>query len=102
MARGLPVDDHPLMDSTSIDLDGKAARLAQLAHDLPAGLTEWAMHPGLGTEESEAVNSLWRQRQTDFEFLVSAEARKILQDERIEVIDYRPMQRASTGSRVIQ
>ena len=95
-ARGLPVDDYPLMDSTRIDLDGKAARLADLAHELPAGLSEWAMHPSLGTEESQAVNSLWRQRLTDYEFLISAEARELIRDEGIQVIDYRPMQRAWT------
>lgn len=99
-ARGLPVDDHPLMDSTRIDLDGKPARLAALLRELPVGLSEWAMHPSLGTEESQAVNSLWRQRQTDFDFLMSPEARDLLRDERIEVIDYRTMQRAWTGSGV--
>jgi predicted glycoside hydrolase/deacetylase ChbG (UPF0249 family) len=93
-ARGLPVDDYPLMDSTRIELDDKPARFARLLGELPVGLSEWAVHPSLGNEESQAVGSLWRQRATDFEFLVSAEARGLVRQEGITVIDYRPMQRA--------
>jgi chitin disaccharide deacetylase len=97
-ARGLPVDDYPLMDSTRIDLDGKPARFARLLRELPAGLSEWAVHPSLGDEESQAVGSLWRERQTDFDFLTSPAARDLILDEGIQVIDYRPMQRAWSGS----
>jgi predicted glycoside hydrolase/deacetylase ChbG (UPF0249 family) len=100
-ARGLPVDDYPLMDSTRISLDGKAARFAELVHELPVGLSEWAVHPSLGNEESQAVDSLWRQRQTDYEFLMSSEARELIREEGIEVIDYRPMQRAWSGSGLV-
>lgn len=93
-ARGLPVDDYPLMDSTRIELEDKPARFARLVRELPVGLSEWAVHPSLGNEESQAVGSLWRERQTDFEFLVSAAARDLIRQEGIVVIDYRPMQRA--------
>jgi predicted glycoside hydrolase/deacetylase ChbG (UPF0249 family) len=92
--RGLPVDDYPLMDSTRIDLDGKPARFAKLLHELPVGLSEWAVHPSLGNEESQAIGSLWRERQTDYEFLTSPEARDLILEEGILVIDYRTMQRA--------
>jgi predicted glycoside hydrolase/deacetylase ChbG (UPF0249 family) len=97
-ARGLPVDDYPLMDSTRIELDGKPARFARLLRELPVGLSEWAVHPSLGNEESQAIGSLWRQRQTDYEFLTSSEARELIREEGIEVIDYRPMQRIWAGS----
>jgi predicted glycoside hydrolase/deacetylase ChbG (UPF0249 family) len=93
-ARGLPVDDYPLMDSTRIDLDGKPARFAKLLHELPVGLSEWAVHPSVGDEESQAIGSLWRERQTDYEFLTSPEARDLILEEGILVIDYRTMQRA--------
>lgn len=97
-ARGLPVDDYPLMDSTRIDLDGKPARFARLLRELPAGLSEWAVHPSLGDEESQAVGSLWRERQTDYEFLTSPAARDLILEEGIQVIDYWAMQRAWAGS----
>jgi len=81
-----------------IDLDGKPARFARLLRELPAGLSEWAVHPSLGDEESQAVGSLWRERQTDYEFLTSPAARDLILEEGIQVIDYRAMQRAWSGS----
>lgn len=91
-ALGLPVDDHPLMVSTRIELDGKPDRFAKLMRELPAGLNEWAVHPSLGNEESQAIGSLWRERQTDYEFLTSPEALDLIREEGILVIDYRAMQ----------
>ncbi len=52
------------------------------------------MHPGLGDAESKAIDSGWRVRQTDLEFLTSPEAREILQRKQIIVIDYRSLQQA--------
>jgi hypothetical protein len=59
------VTDNDFLDSFSLDIDGKAARYAQLLGDLPAGLSEWAVHPSLGNEESQAIDSGWRVRQSD-------------------------------------
>ncbi len=50
------------------------------------------MHPGLGNEESQAIDPGWRVRQTDYEFLTSREARELLQQEGIAVIDYSAIQ----------
>ena len=85
--RGLPVVDHAFLDSFSLDIDTKAAHYAELLHALPAGLTEWAVHPGLGDEESKAIDSSWRVRRSDFEFLTSSEAKDIVSQERIVVLD---------------
>jgi predicted glycoside hydrolase/deacetylase ChbG (UPF0249 family) len=90
--RGLPVTDHEFLDSFSLDIDDKAARAAELLHDLPAGLSEWAMHPGLGNEESQAIDPGWRVRRSDYDFLTSREARELLQQEGIVVIDYSTIQ----------
>jgi predicted glycoside hydrolase/deacetylase ChbG (UPF0249 family) len=95
--QGLPVVDHDFLDSFALDLDGKAARYAQLLHDLPVGLSEWAVHPGLGNEESQAIDGGWRVRRTDYEFLTSPLAREIIEQERIHVIDYRAIQRVRRG-----
>jgi len=93
--RGLPVVDHPFLDSFSLDLDGKTMRYAELLHRLPPGLSEWAVHPGLGTEEARTIDQDgWRVRQTDCEFLTSPQARDLLQQEDIVIIDYRPLQHA--------
>ncbi|MDH6710123.1 putative glycoside hydrolase/deacetylase ChbG (UPF0249 family) [Kitasatospora sp. MAA19] len=92
--RGLPVIDNDFLDSFSLDIDGKAAHYAQLLSDLPPGLNEWAVHPSLGGEESQAVDTGWRVRCSDYEFLTSPQARELLQQEGIVVIDYRTVQHA--------
>ncbi|MFJ9620943.1 polysaccharide deacetylase family protein [Streptomyces sp. NPDC101181] len=92
-SRRLPVTDNDFLGSYSLDLEGKAARYAQLLRDLPAGLNEWAVHPSLGDKESQTVDGGWLVRRTDYEFLISPQAREVLQQEDITVVDYRTIQR---------
>jgi predicted glycoside hydrolase/deacetylase ChbG (UPF0249 family) len=92
--QSLPVVDHEFLDSFRLDIDGKSARYAKLLHDLPAGLSEWAVHPALGDAQSQMIDPGWRVRRTDYEFLTSPQASALLQDERIAVIDYKPIQQA--------
>ncbi|MYR40401.1 ChbG/HpnK family deacetylase [Streptomyces sp. SID4944] len=92
-SRRLPVTDNDFLDSFSLDLEGKAARYAQLLRDLPAGLNEWAVHPSSGDKESRTVDGGWLVRRTDYEFLISPQAREVLQQEDITVVDYRTIQR---------
>jgi predicted glycoside hydrolase/deacetylase ChbG (UPF0249 family) len=56
-ARGLPVVEHEFLDSFALDLDGKAAEYARLLRELPAGLSEWAVHPGLGDARARGGGS---------------------------------------------
>jgi predicted glycoside hydrolase/deacetylase ChbG (UPF0249 family) len=51
------------------------------------GLSEWAVHPGLGDEDL-------RVRCTDHEFLTSQRARDIIREEGIVLIDYGLLQQA--------
>ncbi|MFJ2851249.1 polysaccharide deacetylase family protein [Streptomyces rubiginosohelvolus] len=95
--RGLPVIDNDFLDSFSLAVEGKAARYVQMLRDLPAGLNEWAVHPSLGDKDSQAVDDGWTVRRTDYEFLTSPQAREVLQEENIDVIDYRTIQRAWRG-----
>jgi predicted glycoside hydrolase/deacetylase ChbG (UPF0249 family) len=93
-ARGLPTDDHDLLDSFAIPTAEKPARYHQLLRELPAGLTEWAVHPSTGTLESQAIDpDGWPVRRADFAFLISPEAREIIRQEGIILIDYEPLQR---------
>jgi predicted glycoside hydrolase/deacetylase ChbG (UPF0249 family) len=93
--RGLPVLDHELLDSFDLDVEGKADRYAQLLRDLPPGLTEWAVHPGLGDREARAIDpGGWLVRRTDYEFLTSPEAGELLREAGIAVLDYRPLRQA--------
>jgi chitin disaccharide deacetylase len=90
---GLPADDHPLLDSYDVDPDTKFARYSRMLRELPPGLSEWAVHPGLGNDEMKAVEpEAWRVRQTDFDFMMSAEAREVIRQEGITLLSYRPLQ----------
>ncbi|MBF9067106.1 polysaccharide deacetylase family protein [Streptacidiphilus fuscans] len=94
--RGLVVVDNDFLDSFSLDIEEKAARYVQLLRDLPSGLSEWAVHPGLGDPNSRAVDDGWRVRRTDYEFLTSPQAQEALRREGIVVVDYKQIQRAWT------
>ncbi len=85
--RGYPTNNHPALDSYSLPTTDKAARYAKMLRALPVGLTEWAVHPGLGNAELQAVMPSWEVRQTDFDFLMSPEARAIVQEEGITLVD---------------
>ncbi len=83
------------LDSYSISLHDKAATYARMLRDLPPGLNEWAIHPAHGTEQWQAIEPAgWQIRQGDHAFLTSPQAREIVDQEDITVIDYRPVQRA--------
>ncbi len=93
--QGLPTNDHDLLDSFRLATGDKATRYAQLLRDLPVGLSEWAVHPGLDTAELRAIQLDGTQvRQTDLDFLISAEARELIQQEGITLLSYKPLQQA--------
>jgi chitin disaccharide deacetylase len=90
---GLPAIDYGVLDSYRLDTAGKSARYAQMLRALPPGLSEWAVHPGLGNAESQALEpETWQVRKTDFDFVISQEARDILDEEGITLLDYRALQ----------
>ena len=86
--QGLPVVDHEFLDSFSLDVETKASRYLQLLHELRPGLSEWAVHPGLGDLASRKIDDGWKVRNTDLEFLTSPEAREAVRREDIKIIDY--------------
>jgi predicted glycoside hydrolase/deacetylase ChbG (UPF0249 family) len=89
----LPVNDHDVLDSYHLDTADKSARYAQLLHNLPAGLSEWAVHPSLGNAEAQALEpDDWQRRRADFDFLIAPEARALIEAEGIILLDYRPLQ----------
>ncbi|MFH8382362.1 polysaccharide deacetylase family protein [Kitasatospora sp. NPDC018058] len=103
--RGLPVVDHGFLDSFAVPLEDKPAHYARLLAGLPPGLTEWAVHPSLATgpnpraPEDGRPDDGWQVRRTDYEFLVSPEARRLLAEHEVTVLGYRPLQEAWQGAR---
>ena len=91
--QGLPTTDHVFLDSYGLETAEKSARYAQLLRDLPVGLSEWAVHPGFDNAEMRAIGSLGPQvRQADVDFLISAQAREVIQQEGITLLSYQPLQ----------
>jgi hypothetical protein len=77
----------------SLDPVNKAALYAELLHELPVGLSEWAVHPGLDNYELLAIEPGGNHiRQTDFDFLTSQQAKDIVRKEGIVLLDYRALQ----------
>ena len=96
--QGFPTADYDLLDSFGVGIDDKPARYADLLRELPAGLSEWAVHPSLGSAEAQATDpDGWQVRRTDFDFLVSAQAREIVEQEGITLIGYEPLQKVWQG-----
>jgi predicted glycoside hydrolase/deacetylase ChbG (UPF0249 family) len=92
--RGLPTQEHEPMDSYRLDPDGKSARYVRMLRDLPVGLSEWAVHPSLDGPDARTLEPHdWRRRFTDYEFLVSAEARETIEREGIVLLGYEPLRR---------
>lgn len=92
--QGFPTNDHALLNSYELDLTSKAAYYANALRELPAGLSEWGVHPGLGTPELQALEpESWQVRQTDFDFLMSEQARQIIEQEGIVLLSYQPLQK---------
>lgn len=92
-SQGLPTNDYDFLDSYGLDPASKAGRYAQFLRELPVGLSEWAVHPGLDSPELLALEpGQDRVRQTDFDFLVSEQARELVRKEGIILLDYRALQ----------
>ena len=45
---------------------GKFEHYLQMLHDLPAGISEWAIYPARGTKELRTINLSWRVRAADY------------------------------------
>jgi hypothetical protein len=91
--RGLPVVDHDFLDSFVLPVAGKAERYVQALRSLPAGLSEWAVHPAVGEETAAEADLGWTVRRSDHAFLSSRLARRVIEEEDIVVVDYRGLQR---------
>ena len=94
--------DHDVMDSGRTRPEDKARVFAGLLRELPPGLSEWAFHPGIATDELEAVmtdpriegvSGTPQGRQSDFDFINFSEATAIIKEEGIIVQSYESMQR---------
>ena len=92
-SQGLPTNDYDFLDSYLIDPSIKSTRYVQLLRELPAGLSEMAVHPGLDNPELLALEPAGKhERQIDFDFWISQQAKDIVKEEGIILLDYRALQ----------
>ena len=90
--RGLPAVDRGVMDSTRLPTAGKTDRIVRMLQELPAGLSEWAVHPARGTGEARAIDRWWTKRAADLRLLTSEKVKETVTAEEIVLIDYRALQ----------
>jgi predicted glycoside hydrolase/deacetylase ChbG (UPF0249 family) len=89
----LPVNDYDFLDSFSIDTAGKLDAYVRLLRELPAGLSEWAVHPGVAGQELLAIDRKGAAvRQADLECMVSDPIRELIRQEGISLLSYKPLQ----------
>jgi predicted glycoside hydrolase/deacetylase ChbG (UPF0249 family) len=93
-SQGLPCVDYDLLDSFRVPTAEKPARYIQMLRDLPVGLTEWAVHPGLNTAEAQALDDGWPVRWADYKAFTSPEVHETIEKEGIILIRYRALQEA--------
>jgi len=93
LEQGYAVNSHDVLDSTKVKLPDKHDTYVKLLRELPPGLSEWAVHPGIANDELEAVTPSWSARAADLEFFTSPEARKVVEEEGIVLLGYPPLQK---------
>jgi predicted glycoside hydrolase/deacetylase ChbG (UPF0249 family) len=101
---GLPCNDHDVLDSYHIDSPhltkgDKLYCYQQLLRELAPGLSEWAIHPGIQSAELMAMEETWEVRKADFDFLVSPEARKVVREEGVVILNYKSLQQSWQSGR---
>ena len=92
-AQGLPTIDFDFLDSCSLDVENKLDHVRRLLKALPAGLSEWAVHPGLGEGDLAQVQpTMIPIRQSDYDTFVLDEVAQLIAEEGIVLLNYRPLQ----------
>ncbi len=86
---GLPCNDRDFLDSWMIPPTDKSATFTRMLHELPAGLNEWAIHPGFDCPELRDFEPTGQGfRQGDVDFWTSPLPNEIIEQEGIQLIDY--------------
>jgi predicted glycoside hydrolase/deacetylase ChbG (UPF0249 family) len=97
-SEGLPTIDYDFLDSSMVETEDKPARYAQMLRELPAGLSERAVHPGIADAELQAIEpSISHIRQADFAYFMTTEALEIIRQEGIILLSYEPLQAVWRG-----
>jgi predicted glycoside hydrolase/deacetylase ChbG (UPF0249 family) len=92
-SQGLPCNDYDFLDSSMLSTEDKPSRYVHLLRELPEGLSEWAVHPGLDSPELLAMEPGGNHsRQADYDSMLSHEVRDTIRQEGIVVLSYAALQ----------
>ena len=94
-SRGYTAQDHPFVDTFAIALDGKHGALINLIHQVPDGLSDWALHPA----QAAAVDGGANVQQRDYDLLIGDEVRHSLAEEGIVVLGCGDAKLVAPGTR---
>jgi hypothetical protein len=90
---GLPTMDGGFVDSYALSSETKPEEYSRMLRELPEGLSDWAIHPGMDAAELRAIEpNTFRNRTTDFAFWTSLDTKTMIEREGIILLDYRPLQ----------
>ncbi|HEX2905657.1 MAG TPA: polysaccharide deacetylase family protein [Phototrophicaceae bacterium] len=91
--QNLPCNDYDFLDSYGLETAGKLAHYIHLLRELPAGLSEWAVHPGLDNAELHTIEPEGAPiRQADLDCMIAPEIREVIRQEGIILLSYQPLQ----------
>jgi chitin disaccharide deacetylase len=90
---GYAVIDHPDVDSFRLPTEGKDDLYETMLRELPAGLSEWAIHPARETDELKSITEEWPVRDADYRFFNSERASRVMKEEGIILMRYNELQK---------
>ena len=99
--RDLASEEGILFPDRFVYAPGIGARkaLERTIFDLPAGVTEVYVHPGVDTPELRATGATWAGRVDDLDLVTSAEVRSLLERAGVTLIGYRELRDAQRAAR---
>lgn len=92
---GLPMVDGLLSMPLNEPSKAKQMEIAkELLGDLPEGITHFILHPSIDTPELRAIAPDWESRVANYNVFMSDELKKLLEQEGLRLIGYRPLREA--------
>lgn len=88
--RGMALFDHALFLPLS-DPNDRVGQAKKALKNLPAGLTNFIVHPAAKSPELRALAPDWKARVADAELFVTKEWRKLVADSGVQVIGFRAL-----------
>src|SRR2546428_888911 len=91
-AKGILFPDHFIYDELKEEGKGVKAFWLRVVKDLKPGITELYIHAALPSDELKAITGSWRTRSQQYDlFAHDEEMKKLVADQKIILIGYRPL-----------